>query len=150
MAQFHTKADLEFAVGGAAILLQLLDKDQDQVADDPLVTACIEEGSNELASYIQAQVDLNALRPPYPGVLITKSADASAFHAWSRGSDGQAAPPNVVQRYEAAIAWAKDVGLRRATLGVVPKAALDPPVEMIVSDPLGQGISVEGFKRGFR
>jgi hypothetical protein len=43
-----------------------------------------------------------------------------------------------------------DAGKRRATLGVVPKPGVDPPVELVDPDPAGLGISRKGFARGFR
>src|SRR5262245_31988129 len=116
MSQYCTQADLERALGGAAVLVQLLDKDQDGQADPDAVSDVLDAGSNEVASYIQVMVELSSLRPPYPRALVLKTADCCAFHAWSRGSERQAAPQNIQSVYDAAIRWAIDVGQRRATL----------------------------------
>jgi hypothetical protein len=132
------------------VLVQLLDKNGDGIADADLVADVLDAGSNELASYMQVTVDLATLTPPYPRSLVLKAADACAFHAWSRGSEHQAAPENVQTLYDAAIRWATDVGGRKATLGVVPKPGLDPPAVLVDPDPNGTGISRAGFARGFR
>ncbi len=147
---FFTQADLERAAGGAAVIVELLDKDKDGVADSDQVAAVIEAGSNEIATYIQVSVELSSLAPPYPRALVLKAADIGVFHAWVRGSEGQAVPPNVQAVYDAAVRWAVDVGRRRATLGVIPKPGLDPPAKLVDADPDGLGISRRGFARGFR
>lgn len=148
--RFCKKADLERAVGGAAVLIELLDKNKDGIADETLVVDCIDAGSNELASYIQSTVALESLTEPYPLVLIFKSADAAAFYAWVKGSDRQAVPDAVREGYDAAVRWAQDVGLRKATLAVTPKPTLDPPSGFVDPDPLGMGISITAFRKGFR
>jgi hypothetical protein len=132
----------------------------------------LDSGNNELGSYIQVQVQLAGLTPPYPRVLVLKAADVCAYHAWLRGSQGQGPPEYIVTRYNDAIRWAKDVGQRLATLGVDPKPTLDPPAEVIdpqlgpipagfpggtandfemTTAPRGGAISIGGFRRsGFR
>jgi phage gp36-like protein len=150
VALFFTQADLERAAGGAAVIVKLLDKDEDGVADADHVEAVLVAGSSEIASYIQKTVELSSLTAPYPSALVLKAADCGVFHAWVRGSEGQAVPPNVQALYDAAIRWAVDVGRRQATLGVVPKPGLDPPAKLVDADPAGMGISRRGFARGFR
>jgi phage gp36-like protein len=150
--QFFTKADLERALGGAQILRQLLDPNRVNTPDADSVNDVIDEASAEMASYIQVAVELAGLvGQPLPRALVLKAADMGAYHAWLRGTAGQGPPDHIVQRYENAKQWAIDVGQRRATLGVTPKANLDPPAVQIVEDPCGQAISIEGFrKHGFR
>ena len=150
MPRFFEQSDLERAVGGAAQLVQLLDKDKDDVADLDMVRQVQDAASNEIASYIQPIIDLDALEAPYPLALVFKAADAGAFYAWRYGSYGQGIPDHVIQAYDAAIRWAQDVGQRKATLGFSPKPTLDPPAKLIDHDPLGVGVTVAGFKRGFR
>jgi phage gp36-like protein len=147
---YCSQADSERALGGANVLVEILDKNEDGVADADHVIDVLDEGSNELASYLQVNIDLSTLIPPYPRVLVLKAADVCAFRAWSRGSEHQAAPQNIQALYDAAIRWAGDVGRRRATLGVVPKPGLDPPAKLVDPDPDGMGISRAGFARGFR
>lgn len=157
--RFCQQADVERAVGGAAQLVQLLDKNADNVADEDLVDAVIDAASSEVASYIQVTVDLDTLAAPYPLALVLKTADIAAFHAWRYGSAGQAIPDPIVQGHDAAVQWAKDVGLKRATVGAQKKQTLDQPVGVrdhdeaasAQTDRRGQsGISVAAFKLGFR
>lgn len=149
--RFCKKADLERAVGGASVLVELLDKNKDNTADDNLVVDCIDAGCNEIASYIQTTVSLDSLSEPYPLILVFKSADAAAFYAWTKGSDRQAVPEPVRDAYDAAIRWAQDVGAKRAALAVTPKPALDPPAQMVNPDPHGCRVSVEAFRKsGYR
>jgi phage gp36-like protein len=148
--RFSDQSDLERAVGGAAPLRQLLDKNGDNQPDQDLVEQSLDAGSNELASYIQAAVELESLQRPYPLVLVLKAADASAFYAWRYGAYGQPIPDNIVQAHEAAVRWAQDVGARRATLGVSPKPSLDPPAELVDPDPCGNRISIKGFRKCYR
>lgn len=169
--QFCGQADVERALGDANMLKQLLDPNRSGNPDPQSITDILDMGSNEIASYIQVSVELAALTIPYPRILVLKTADVCAYHAWLRGSHGQGAPENIVQRYESAIRWAQDVGARRATLAADPKPVLDPPAEMIdpnlgpipsgfsastddfemSNQPAGGQISIGGFRRsGFR
>ena len=150
MPRFFDQADLERAVGGAQQLKELLDKNHDDVPDEDLVLQAIDAASNEIASYIHPTIDLDSLARPYPLALVFKSADAGAFYAWRYGSYGQGIPDAVTSAYQEAIRWAKDVGAKRATLGSQPNATLYQPVGVVDHDPNGTGVSVKGFKRGFR
>ena len=148
--RFCQQSDVERAVGGAAQLVQLLDKDADNVADLDLVNQAIDAACNELASYIEPTVAAASLSAPFPLILVLKSADAAAFYAWRFGAYGQAIPDNVLQAHEKAISWAKDVGAKTATLVVSPKATLNQPVGVVDHDSDGTKLSVAGLKRGFR
>jgi hypothetical protein len=148
--RFCEQVDLENAVGGARTLVQLLDKDEDGIADANLVEDVLEAGNSDMASRIERAVVLASLARPYPSQLIKQSARACAFYAWGQGSENQAMPPMAQKLYDNAIAWANEVGDRKQSLGSVPRAALDPPAQMIDPDPNGEGISIAGFKRGLR
>jgi phage gp36-like protein len=150
MPRFCQQADVERALGGASQLVQLLDKDADNVADAELVDAVIDAASSEVASYIQVTIDLDTLAAPYPLALVLKTADIAAFHAWRYGSYGQAIPDQVVQGHDAAVRWAQDVGTKKATLGSVKRQTLEQPTGVRDFDELGSGISIAGFKKGFR
>ena len=151
MPRYCQQSDLERAVGGAAILVQLLDKNADNQADCDLVNQAIDAGSNELASYIQRKVDIGSISAPYPLSLVLKSADAAAFYAWKFGAYGQPIAEHIVQGYEASIRWAKDVGDGSATLGVIQKPVLDPPAKTVDYDPDGSKVSITAFRKwGFR
>lgn len=151
MPRYCSQGDLERALGGAVILRQLLDKLGSNQAAIDFVNQAIDAGSNELASYIQRKVDIGSISAPYPLSLVLKSADAAAFYAWKFGAYGQEIAPNIVQGYDAAVRWAKDVGDGVATLGVTPKPALDPPSETVDYDPQGEKVSIAAFRKwGFR
>lgn len=159
MPRFCEQSDVERALGGAAVLVELLDKDGDGVADVDLVEQCMDAGSNELASYIGVTVDTDQLVKPYPLILVLKAADASAFYAWRYGISGQVCPDQTIQAHDGAIRWATDVGLKRATLVMAPKAALDQPVGVVDQDTIASALtdnnsrtklSVAAFKLGFR
>lgn len=149
MAQYCSQADLERAVGGAAQLRQLLDKDGDNVADLDLVNMCLNTASGEIASYL-INIDLDTVVEPFTSALVAKTADIAAYYAWRYGGYGNPIPELVKSDRDEAIAWAKDVGKKYATLGEREKPNLEDVVGVIDFDPLGQGISVKGFKRGFR
>lgn len=150
MPRFCQQADVERALGGAAQLVQLLDKNADNVADEDLVNAVIDAASSEVASYIQVTVDLDALAAPYPLALVLKTADIAAFHAWRYGSYGQGIPEHVVQGHDAAVRWAQDVGTKKATLGSQKRHTLEQPTGVRDHDELGTKVSIQGLKRGFR
>jgi len=148
--RFCKQIDLERALGGAAILAQLSDKNGTGNIDAEFVSFVLDAGSMDIASYIQKAVDIASLQEPYQLSLVFKTADACAWRAWLRGSYGQGIPQHVQAAYDLAIAWAKDVGDRAATLGTTPKPALDPPAKLLDYDPQGSGVSIRGFKKGFR
>ena len=148
--RFCKQIDLERALGGAAILAQLSDKNGTGNIDADFVSYVLDAGSVDIASYIQKAVDLASLQEPYQLSLVFKTADACAYRAWMRGAYGQGIPQHIQSAYDLAIAWAKDVGDRVATLGSTPKPALDPPATLIDYDPNASKVSVAGFKRGFR
>ncbi len=150
MTRFCQQADLERALGGAAQLVQLLDKDGDNVADADMVAQVIDAAMSEISSYIQVVVDLTTLVAPYPFALVSKTADVAAFYAWRYGAYGQAIPENVVQGYDKAVSWSQDVAAKKATLGAVRKQVLDQPVGVRDFDPLGSKVSIAAFKKGFR
>lgn len=147
--RYCTQADLERALGGARELVQLLDKDGDNRADAELVTQVLDAGSAELASYF-INLDLRTIREPYPPALVTKTADACAFYAWRYGAYGQGIPDSIMQGYDKAIGWAKDVGNKQATLGVVAEPSLKESVGVVDPDERGEKVSILGFKGGFR
>src|SRR5262249_1176594 len=130
--QFCTQQDVERAVGDAATLASLLDKDGDGIADPQAVQDVIDMGCNEVASYVQRLIDLASLSSPFPRVLILKVADVCAYHAYARGTLHQGIPDNIQAMYDSAIRWAQDVGEGRATLAVAPQVALNAPPAGVV------------------
>jgi len=158
---YCSQQDLERSLGGSQVLVELLDRTGAGI-DATEVIDILDLASAEIASYIQVELDLSGITSPYPRLLVLKTADIAAYHAWSRGISRQAVPPPLQDLYAAAIQWAKDVGDKKATLGVAPKPAIDKRVGVVDFDPLstsananaGQGVragmSVAAMKMGFR
>jgi len=142
---YCSQSDLEVTLGGAHILVQLLDKNGDGTADSAMVTACLDRATAEIDSRIQVAVDLSALSAPYPNQLIYKTADVAAYEAWKAGAEGQVIPDAVQSRYDDAINWATQVATRRATLGVVPRPTSGQIVEQIDRNPIGATQHVPTF-----
>ncbi|MEO9194595.1 MAG: phage protein Gp36 family protein [Polyangia bacterium] len=150
MPRFCQQSDVERVLGGASAFVQLLARDGANVADPGLVDQILDTASAEMASYLEPTVTVDLLEQPYPYALISKTADLAAFHAWRYGAYGQAIPDVVVQGQQAAIKWGQDVRTKNATLGAARRVALNQPTGVRDPDPLGRGISIQAFKRGFR
>lgn len=151
MADFICKADIEAECGGAAQLIEWLDKDGDGIADSALVAKAISAGVSDLSPYIEVTWDLSSIQPPYPQALILNCAKAAAYHAARIGSDGQTVPPTLVDARAEALAWAKDVATKRATLGRRNDApSLSPVPQLVDPDPLSTQMSIAGLRKGFR
>lgn len=152
MPQYCDEANLARAVGGPARLKELLDKDQDGIADADLVNVALDDAGVDIttALAVNLQLDAGPLKPPYTEALISHAARCAAFHAWTIGGEGQAMPPWIAQRREAAIRWAEKAGIRQLTLGTAAPAPAGRGPRIVDPDPDGTGISRAGFSRGFR
>jgi hypothetical protein len=146
-SQFFSRADLEHALGGGNILVQLLHGDDPLVVDESLLDLVISSASGEMASYL-ININLSTVAEPYASALIAKSADIGAYYAWRYGARGQPIPDNISQDRDKAIAWAQDVGKKLATLGEKRPPGLSERVGVVDFDPNGTDVSITGFKRG--
>lgn len=154
---FCNQADLEIALGGAAELVQLADRDQDGVADLSVVTDYLESG----AAVVRAAVEVKH----EPETIAALDADSlrhlrdlnkwwSAAIAWLEGSKNQAMPERLREQRE----WVQQeldrirTGERR--LGRVAggkAAALGQFVGNVDHDPCRTGVSVASLRKfGFR
>jgi hypothetical protein len=153
-ARYCDQERLEGELGGPAVLVQLLDKDGDGIADAALVDIALDSGCSDMDEALAVNAALGAgpgvLAPPYAPALIKRSAHACAYHAHVIGTLGQAVPELTQRRYDAAIAWARSAGIRELTLGTVASPASSIPVRLVDPDPCGIGVSRRGFARGFR
>lgn len=153
---FCSKAELELAVGGAVKLRQLADPDNTGTAVDAIVDDYLETGAAEVRSAAEIKHDPEVLKSlDADSLRRCRDANAalSARTAYVKGGHGQAMPPFV----EAAAERADDFldmlakGLRR--LGRVSggkSAAINQPCGVVDPDALGSGVSIAGFRRGFR
>jgi phage gp36-like protein len=136
---YCTESDMNAALGGAAIAVQLLDKNNDGVADSELVSACLGRATAEMSSRIQVVIDLAALdvNLPYPDALVYHTADVAAYHAWLSGATGQTMPDAIQKKRDDSIAWAEAVARGTATLGRSPLPASGQLAEQIDRNPTG-------------
>ena len=132
---YFTSTDLALALGGGAVMVQLLDKNGDGVADTDMVASVISRACAEVNSALQVVIDINSLSAPYPDTLVYNSADIGAYYAWLIGADGQTMPDAVRTRYDAAAKWLDQIAQRTRTLGVLPKPATGQQVEQIDRNP---------------
>ena len=126
------QADLERALGGADVLVQLLDFDGDGVADSSSVTEILAEVDAEANSYIQIRVDLSSAGLATAPLLLMREKACAAYLCYLRGTRaGQGMPPNIEQARRDAIEWYEKVGAGTATIGTVTKPASDLQVEQV-------------------
>ncbi len=153
---FATQSDLELALGGADVLRQLADRDQDGVADPEVVEDFLESGAALVRRKLElkhepetiANLDAGSLR-----LLRDCNKWLSARVAYLEGVRGQAMPPHVEAQAERMDQVVTEIGTGEARLGRVagaPAAAMSQPVGMLDYDPLGIKVSITGFRRGFR
>jgi hypothetical protein len=156
MAWEAMPADLERALGGADVLVMLADPARTGAADEEIVWAFLNAGAAEVRERVEVKHDpetLANLDATSAQRLTDANSALSARVAWERGARGQAVPDHVESAAARAETWLTDLatGLRRLgrSKGGTP-AALGQPVGVVDFDPLASGISVAGFKRGFR
>jgi phage gp36-like protein len=130
-----TKAQLEAAVGGAAILVQLLDKNFDGIADDDLVEQCIEKAEIEAASAVQVAIDLDDPNVETSRALEQKKLDVAAYWAYQKGTSGQAVPQDIRDAYEDAKEWFDKVAGGKRALGQARHPRSSLPVKQVPIDP---------------
>lgn len=150
------QADLELACGGAALYRQLADPDNTGVAQDLITTDYLETGAAEIRSALEvkhdpetiANLDQNSLRR-----LRDANAALSARTAYTKGGRGLAMPEFVEASAARADTFLDQLATGRRRLGRVAggtAAAINQPAKRVDFDPLGTGISIKGFRRGFR
>jgi phage gp36-like protein len=153
---YCTQSDLEIALGGAAVLVQLTDWDDDGVADSAVVNDCLDSGAAEIRPAVEikhdpetiANLDSSSLRR-----LLDANAALSARIAWEKGGKGMAMPDWVRDRAERTERFLNDLAEGRRRLGRVAGgtvAAINQPIGVVDYDPCGHGVSISGFRKGFR
>ncbi len=133
MANYTTQANIERAIGGAAILRELLDKDGDGIADAATITDILNRADAEINSAIQIQVELPLVT--VPNSVVFAATDIAVFMAYSYGSSGLALPDGLRDRYQNTLRWLDDVHNRRRTLGASTKPTADAQVVQVDRDP---------------
>jgi phage gp36-like protein len=153
---YCTQTDLEIALGGALVLVQLADPNNTGTADEDVVTDYLESG----AAIVRASVNkkftpesIENLDAASRRLLRDCNKWLSAQIAWLEGGRGEAVPQRVADQAERVREMVDRISTGELTLAVVSggtQPALSQPIGVMSYDPLGCGISIAGFKRGFR
>lgn len=153
---YCTQADLEIAVGGAAVLRELADPNETGSASSTIVDDYLESGAAEVRTAVEVKHDPETIANLDDGSLRRlrdANAALSARIAYTKGGQGNAMP----QWVEAAAVRAEEFLDKLATgqrrLGRVAdgtEAAINQPAGVVDFDEESSGISVSGFRRGFR
>jgi len=153
---YCNQTDLEIALGGADVLVQLADRDGTGVADAATVTDFLESGAALVRSVVEvkyepeaiASFDADSLR-----LLRDCNKWISAQIAWLEGGRGQAVPDRVAEQAEQCRVRVDEIKTGERRLGRIAgktPIAIGQPVGIVNFDPNASGISIAGFKRGFR
>ncbi len=139
---YCSQTDLEYAVGGAATLVQLLDKDGDGYADTAFVSRILDRATGEAKSAIQVSNDLTVLEAgTIPDSLVYVVANIAAYYAFLEGTQGQGLPDHIRANYDDALRWLDQVAKKERSLGAVPRAASDQSVQQVDPDAYGCKVS---------
>jgi phage gp36-like protein len=130
-----TQAQLEAALGGAPVLVQLLDKDGDGIADAASVTEVLDYSEGEVNSAIQVAVSLDDAVVATSKVLQQRQLAIAVYWAWQRGTQALAMPDEVRAAYQDALRWLDDVAGGRRTLGISTAPAGTPNIKKVNIDP---------------
>lgn len=150
------QSDLERAVGGARELRQLADPNSTGTADAATVQDYLDAGAAEVRSATEIKHDpetLANLDTPSQRRLKDANAALSARVAYVRGGRGLAMPEQVAAAADRADQFLDQLARGERRLGRVANgkvAAINQPVGVVDFDRLGGGVSILGFKRGFR
>jgi len=125
------KADLDRALGGADALVQLLDFDNDGVADAASVSEILAEVDAEANSYIGMAIDISDPSVDTAPLLLMREKDCAVYLCWRRGTRWQACPDEVKQAYQDALLWYEKVGRREAGLGNATRPTSSQPVQQV-------------------
>jgi len=130
-----TATDLAYALGDSETVNQLLDKDQDGVADTGYVSWLLGSACAEIDGRIRRQVPPESLTAPYPVNLVMHEAAIAAYLAYRFSTSGRAMPDGVDRGYKDAIAWADSVGDKRITLSGTVEAPHQISDDLVDLDP---------------
>jgi phage gp36-like protein len=159
---YATQTNLEVALGGPSILLQLADLSQTGSLEDAGTQAAITDYLEVGASRVRAAVEVKhepetiaSLDAASRRLLVSWNADLSARVAWEKGGMGQVMPEAVQERADRAIADLDRLAAGTLRLGRVAdgtSAGINQEADGEVDyDSLGIGMSIQGLKNsGFR
>lgn len=165
---YAAQSDLERALGGAAVLVQLADPNKTGNVDSNTVTDLLNDGAAELRSAVEVKHDpevIANLDTASRRLLAKTNAALSARIAYERGSKGLAMPDNVARAAERADKFCDQLAsgerrLARVAGGKVAAVSQAADDGIVDHDPLTTAkidtvttppsISIAQFKLGFR
>lgn len=118
---YFTQTDLENEVGGADVLVQLLDKDGDGVADADRVDLVISTACGDIDSALAVRVQL-PLTAPYPAAVVSNALKLGNYYAHLKGSGGQGVPADIRDLFAQVEAWMERIVSGQRSLGATPRA----------------------------
>lgn len=144
---YCTQTDLEYAVGGAPTLVQLLDKDGDGISDAAFVARILNRATAEARSAIEVTTDLTALDlGTIPDSLVFVVANIAAYYAYLEGTQGQGVPDSIRANYDDALRWLDQVARKERSLGAAPRPQTSQVVGVVDIDPLNIGVTRKSLK----
>lgn len=140
---YFSQTELENALGGAAILVQLLDKDGDGVADVSLVAEVIANACGDIDSAIAVRAQL-PLPAPYPAAVVSNAIKLGIYWAHVKGTGGQGVPADVRDVYAQVELWMERIVEGKRSLGVVPRASSGRQAAQV--EPSAAGVTRDKLK----
>lgn len=164
---YCSQADLELAVGGAALLVQLSDPGKTGQAQPSIVANYLMGGAAEIRTAVEVKHDpevIANLDEPSLRRLIDANAALSARIAYEKGGKGMAMPDYVEKAAERADRFLDQLGKGERRLGRVAGSTAaavsqatgiglvdyDKTATAALDPSKAAGVSIAGFKRGFR
>lgn len=153
---YCTQGDLEVALGGARILRELADPNRTGNPDAGTVQDYLESGAVEVRSAVEIRHDpetIAAMDADSVRRLRDANAALSARIAYEKGGLGMAMPEWVRERADRNDQFLTQLARGERRLGRVSGgqvAAINQPIGLVDFDTDATGISVAGFKKGFR
>lgn len=144
-----TQAMLERAIGGASVLVQLLDKDGDGVADSTLVSEVLDDAEGEVNSAIRLAVDLSDATLETDSFLLRIQRSVAVFLAYQRGAGTHAMPRQAQADYDWAGQQLDRIARRERGLGATTQATASQEIEQVTKTDTDDWFNVDGPRRRF-
>lgn len=144
-----TQAMLERAIGGAAVLVQLLDKDGDGVADSSLVSEVLDDAEGEVNSAIRIAVDLTDATLATDSFLLRIQRSVAVFLAYQRGAGTLAMPRQAQVDYDWAGQQLDRIARRERGLGATTQATASQEIEQVTKTDTDAWFNEDGPRRAF-
>lgn len=148
-----SQEQLERAVGGAAQLLQLVDRnrigDLSHTTCQALIVEVLDEGHAEVNGYISLAVDLNDEALQTAPLLVRYELAVDVYLIWLKGSGGIAIPEHVQAEYDRVLGELQKIAERRKGLGLTVRPTAGQPVQQVTKDSTEDWFNASGPRRRF-